>query len=333
MTPSETIRLLGRPIAYHPKLAKLLGSVNAAILFGQLVYWSDKTDHELGIYKTAEQIEEETGLSPKEQKTAREKLVKLKVLTETHRRLEHRLYFKINFDVYDEFVLQYSAKSDTENTENTDENSGNEQSENTETQKGGSGNSETGIPETRKRNSGIDKSEVPETQKCGSEIDKSAVGEVTNGQPADTQNVDSYKGALDYNTRLQHKTTTKDIDTETVIDSRVSKLRSWKKTSFDYLIKLGIEKQIALDWLEVRKNPVTETAIKFMTSEGKKCNLSIVQVITLCAERGWSGFRASYLQNEINYQSNAARPSVKNDPKPSVKEIPEHTKGGVQAWL
>lgn len=303
MTPSETIRLLGRPIAYHPKLAKLLGSVNAAILFGQLVYWSDKTSHEFGIYKTAEQIEEETGLSPKEQKTAREKLVKLKVLTETYRRLEHRLYFKINFAVYDEFVLQYLAKSNTENTENPDENSGN------------------------------DKSEVPETQKGDSGIDKSAVGEVTNGRFADTPNVDSYKGALDYNTRLQHKTTTKDIDTEPVIDSRVSKLRSWKKTGFDYLIKLGITQQIALDWLEVRKNPVTETAIKFMTSEGQKCNLSIVQVITLCAERGWSGFRASYLQNEINYQSNVARPSGKNDPKPSVKEIPEHTKGGVQAWL
>lgn len=302
MTPSETLRLLGRPIAYHPKLAKLLGSVNAAILFGQLVYWSDKTNHELGIYKTAEQIEEETGLSPREQKTAREKLVKLKVLTETHRRLEHRLYFKINFVVYDEFVLQYLAKSDTENPENTDENSGDDQSENTETQK---------------RNSGID---------------KSAVREVTNAQPADTQNVDSYKGALDYNTRLQHKTTTKDIDTECVNDSRVSKLRGWKKTSFEYLIKLGIEKQIALDWLEVRKNPVTETAIKFMTSEGQKCNLSIVQVITLCAERGWSGFRASYLQNEINYQSNVARPSVKNDPKPSVKDIPKHTEGGVLSW-
>lgn len=303
MTPSETLRLLGRPIAYHPKLAKLLGSVNAAILFGQLVYWSDKTNHELGIYKTAEQIEEETGLSPKEQKTARAKLVKLKVLTETHRRLEHRLYFKIDFAVYDEFVLQYLAKSDTENPENTDENSGNDQSENTE---------------TRKRNSGID---------------KSAVREVTNPQPADTPNVDSYKGALDYNTRLQHKTTTKDIRTECVNDSSVSKLRGSKKADFDCLIKLGIAQQIALDWLKIRKKPVTESVINFMTREGEKCNLSVVQVITLCAERGWEGFRASYLQNEINYQSNVARPSVKNDPKPSVKEIPEHTEGGVQAWL
>ena len=309
MTPSESLRILGRPIAYHPKLAKLFGSVNTAILFGQLVYWSDKTSHELGIYKTAEQIEEETGLSPREQKTAREKLVKLKVLTETHKRLEHRLYFKINFAAYDDLVLQYLDKSDKESPENPDENSGNDQSGITETQKGDSANSETVIPETRKRNSGID---------------KSAIREVTNAQPADTPNVDSYKGALDYNTRLLHKTTTKDIRTECVNHSPASKLRGSKKADFEYLIKLGIAEQIALDWLKVRKKPVTETAIKFMTNEGKKCNLSIIQVITLCAERGWNGFRAEYLQNENNYQSNAL--------KPSVKDVPLHTEGGRLSW-
>ena len=294
MTPSESLRMLGRPIAYHPKLAKLFGSVNAAILFGQLVYWSDKTSHELGIYKTAEQIEEETGLSPREQKTAREKLVKLKVLTETHKRLEHRLYFKINFAAYDDLVLQYLDKSDKESPENPDENSGNDQ---------------LGITETRKRNSGID---------------KSAVREVTNELSAEQQIGDSYKGTLDYNNRLLHKTTTKDIRTECVNHSPASKLKGSKKADFEYLIKLGIAEQIAVDWLKVRKKPVTETAIKFMTNEGKKCNLSIIQVITLCAERGWNGFRAEYLQNENNYQSNAA--------KPSVKDVPKHIQGGVLSW-
>ena len=112
----------------------------------------------------------------------------------------------------------------------------------------------------------------------------------------------------------------------------MSKLRGSKKAEFDYLIKLGITQRIALDWLKVRKKPVTESVINFMTREGEKCNLSIVQVITLCAERGWEGFRATYLQNEINYQSNATRPSVKNDPKPSVKDISKHTEGGVLSW-
>ena len=147
---------------------------------------------------------------------------------------------------------------------------------------------------------------------------------MTNEQSAEQQIGDSYKGTLDYNNRLLHKTTSEDIRTECVNHSPASKLKGSKKADFEYLIKLGIAEQIALDWLKVRKKPVTETAIKFMTNEGKKCNLSIIQVITLCAERGWNGFRAEYLQNENNYQSHAV--------KPSVKEVSKHTQGGVLSW-
>jgi hypothetical protein len=294
MSPSETLKLLGRPIAYHPRLARLLGSVNAAILFGQLVYWSDKTEHELGIYKTAAQIEDETGLSAKEQETARKKLKAHGVLHETHKRLEHRLYFRIDFAAYDELVCKHLANSETENTESPNDESPN------------------------------DKLEIPETQKGDSGIDKSGIREATNEVFAGAQMGGSYKGALDYNTRLQHKTTTKDIRTECVNDSPVSKLRGSKKADFDYLIKLGIKQQIALDWLKVRKKPVTESVINFLTREGKKCNLSIVQVITLCAERGWNGFREEYLQDGNNYQSNAV--------KPSVKDVPVHTEGGRLSW-
>ena len=83
MRASDFLRYTGRPIAYHPRLAKPLGSVNAAILFGQLVYWHDKTNNPLGVYKTALEIEEETGLSIKEQETARKKLKERGVLIET----------------------------------------------------------------------------------------------------------------------------------------------------------------------------------------------------------------------------------------------------------
>lgn len=177
MSPSETLKLLGRPIAYHPRLARLLGSVNAAILFGQLVYWSDKTAHELGIYKTAAQIEDETGLSAKEQETARNKLKAHGVLHETHKRLEHRLYFRIDFAAYDKLVYKYLADSETENTESPNDESPN------------------------------DKSEIPETQKGDSGIDKSGIREATNEVFAGAQMGDSYKGALDYSNRLLHKNT------------------------------------------------------------------------------------------------------------------------------
>ncbi|MCF3007665.1 hypothetical protein [Neisseria gonorrhoeae] len=109
MKPSESLRAAGRPIAYYPKLAKPLGGVNAAILFGHFFYWNDKTQYESGIYRTAEEIEIETGLSVQEQRTARAKLRERSVLIETEKRIEHRIYYKLNLDAFDDLMLQHSG--------------------------------------------------------------------------------------------------------------------------------------------------------------------------------------------------------------------------------
>lgn len=101
MSFSQYLRQLGQPIAYYPQLAKPLGGVTAAILFGQLFFWQDKTSNPLGVYKTQAEIEQETGLSRREQETARKKLVELGVLVETHKRLEHRIYFKLDLAKFD----------------------------------------------------------------------------------------------------------------------------------------------------------------------------------------------------------------------------------------
>lgn len=101
MSLSYLLQSIGRPIAYHPGLVPILGSVNAVILFGQIFYWQDKTNNPLGVYKSTDEIEEETGLSYREQTTARAKLVDAGVLIETNKRLEHRIYFKIDTDRLD----------------------------------------------------------------------------------------------------------------------------------------------------------------------------------------------------------------------------------------
>lgn len=91
-----TLKAVGRPIAYFPGLAKRLGSTNAAILLGQFIYWHDKAQSELGVYKSVDEIEAETGLSYKSQRTARKVLSDLGLVIETEKRLEHRIYFKFN---------------------------------------------------------------------------------------------------------------------------------------------------------------------------------------------------------------------------------------------
>lgn len=101
-----SLRSTGQPIAYFPKLGKYIGCVKAGIFLGQMVFWSDKTDNPLGVYKTSEQIEEETGLSYREQASARKKLVALGLISETYKRLDHRLYFKFNEERFDEWLTE-----------------------------------------------------------------------------------------------------------------------------------------------------------------------------------------------------------------------------------
>jgi len=99
MKLSDYLAGVGRPVSYFPKLRRITGSTNATIFFCQFFYWTGKEASGDGwIYKTSADIEEETGLSYKEQTNAREKLRSAGLLLEKNARLEHQMYFKINLD-------------------------------------------------------------------------------------------------------------------------------------------------------------------------------------------------------------------------------------------
>lgn len=140
LSASDLMRTIGRPIAYHPALARMVGGVNAAIFLSQLIYWDERMeDAELGVYKTAEQWEAETGLSVREQTTARRQLRDRGLITETHKRIEHKLYFKLDRDAFDRLI---AGAADTESPErqnvdsrNAETQFGNSESANTETPK------------------------------------------------------------------------------------------------------------------------------------------------------------------------------------------------------
>lgn len=94
--------LLGRHIAFHRRLVDLTSSVKAALLLSQSAYW---TRHGRDIartggwfHKTTEQWEWETGLSAKEQATAREVLRGLALLDDQRMGIPARLHFRLNVD-------------------------------------------------------------------------------------------------------------------------------------------------------------------------------------------------------------------------------------------
>ena len=111
--------LLGRHIAFHRRLVDLTASVKAALLLSQTIYW---TRHGRDIvrtggwfHKTSEQWEMETGLSAREQASARDALRALMILHEQRIGIPAKLHFRLCLDhlgnLLTEQISQASAPS------------------------------------------------------------------------------------------------------------------------------------------------------------------------------------------------------------------------------
>lgn len=111
-TQNITVELLKRPIAYHAILAKAFGSVNLALMWSQLYYWSDKTKEPDGwIYKTQVEMFEETGLSRKQQDTARVLARKLKVIEDKLAGNPPKIHYRVNIENTIEVLEKYLNKT------------------------------------------------------------------------------------------------------------------------------------------------------------------------------------------------------------------------------
>ena len=112
MSLSASLSNVGRAVAYYPKLSRFFGSVNASLFFSQLYYWQSRTTDPDGVFKTADEWDDETGLSYREQVTARKILVDQGFLIEVHKRLQHRVYYMLDMSAIDAaFDVWNSASS------------------------------------------------------------------------------------------------------------------------------------------------------------------------------------------------------------------------------
>jgi len=117
--------LFGRPIAFHRCFAKVTGSVHAGLMLSQAIYWlnPERQGQSRGkdngwFWKTRDEWEDELGLSRWEQETARKQLRQTKFWLEKDKRLEHKIFFSIDF-VELEKVLEQAA-ANASRTETTD---------------------------------------------------------------------------------------------------------------------------------------------------------------------------------------------------------------------
>lgn len=106
ITKEAILLLLGdRPVAYHPMLAKKLGGVESAVFASQLLYWTGKGKLPGGwIFKTQAEFEEETGLTRRNQETARRKLKEIGALEEDLRGVPATMHYRLNLDIMAEIL-------------------------------------------------------------------------------------------------------------------------------------------------------------------------------------------------------------------------------------
>ena len=90
------LELLDRPIAFHRWLVKPCGSINAALMLSQALYWTKRLppDRDGWFWKTIEEWEDETGLTRREQEGARALLKQRNLLEEKLSGVPARLSFR-----------------------------------------------------------------------------------------------------------------------------------------------------------------------------------------------------------------------------------------------
>lgn len=96
MTPF--LRLLDRPIAFHRCFIDLTGSVTAALFLSQAVYWQKRLPEKPDDWwhKNRADWTDETGLSRREQETARQILKRLGILEEQRTGVPARLMYRVD---------------------------------------------------------------------------------------------------------------------------------------------------------------------------------------------------------------------------------------------
>lgn len=87
------------------------------------------------------------------------------------------------------------------------------------------------------------------------------------------------------------------------VSESVILLKKETKSIFSFersLIDYGFDKQLVTDWLKVRKTKKatnTETAYKNFIAELEQRTCNINEVLEICVEKSWSGFKWSWVDN------------------------------------
>ena len=101
-----------KPIAYYVAFANVGGGVTSGVFLSQLLYWTGKgKDPDGWIYKVQGEWEQETGLTRREQETARKRLRQVGILQEKRAGVPARLHYRVDVDKLIDLLADKSGDS------------------------------------------------------------------------------------------------------------------------------------------------------------------------------------------------------------------------------
>jgi hypothetical protein len=100
--------LPNRTVGYSPDLARIVGGATTGLFLSQLLFLSDKGHDPNGwVYKSEQEMGRETGLTKREQQTARRKLLSLGVIAIERRGFKFTYHFRIVWERLYQVIQQF----------------------------------------------------------------------------------------------------------------------------------------------------------------------------------------------------------------------------------
>ncbi|MDG9795310.1 DNA-binding protein [Acinetobacter baumannii] len=265
-----------QPIAFNKHYVFLGCGINGALMLSQLVYWTSRTkDSEGWIFKTHHEWTQETGLTRREQDTARATLKSLKFISEKKMGVPRRVYYRVERENLYQALIEYSESIDI----NSMHNSAILNAQNSHTE---CTNAPDCMHESATLNAQNSHTECTNAPDC---MHESAT---LNAQirPSNTEN-----------TYREYTENTTDI----ICAESAPKTQKFKAK--DFLLKNGVSEQTATEYLDLRnkkKKPVTQRALQLVFKQAQEAKLSNERVFQIIVVRGWESFKAAWNWQETN---------------------------------
>src|SRR5918992_4943118 len=109
--------LPNRTVAYSPDLARAVGGATTGLFLSQLLFLSDKGANPEGwVYKSEAEMKQETGLTKREQQTARRKLLALGVIAIVRQGFKFTYHFKVIWERLYQVIEKFQREQNVATT-------------------------------------------------------------------------------------------------------------------------------------------------------------------------------------------------------------------------